>query len=211
MRALGMSMKDAIPSAWIQVLEDWRNRLVPNQIAQFKACKHFVRRHYLLGISATLLAAATSTSLFATLNKDLGMWPRIATAMVSFISALLTSAVTFLQYGSRAEGYRIASAQFGNVRREIDILQRYMPKSREEQIAALQKVSAEIGEISKQAPPILEEYAKRTKSVPSPTVPSPALTGGSGGSGGTNTTGEEVPVTAKVPVTAAPSSTMTDS
>jgi hypothetical protein len=92
------------------------------------------------------------TTVFTNLNKDFNFGARLTVAVVSVLIALLTAAQTFLNYGKRAEACRSVSSQFGNIRREIDILEKFPPSSPQEMEVKLRELNGLITKISSDAP-----------------------------------------------------------
>lgn len=134
------------------MLGDWKQRISAYQTVQYNRAVALDRRHYTLGIPATILAAIAGTTVFANLDKNFSIEARVTVAVVSVLTAVLSATQTFLNYAKRAETYRSVASQLGNIRREIDVLELNVPSSRSELAAALRELNALIAKVSDDAP-----------------------------------------------------------
>lgn len=76
-----------------------------------------------LGIGVAISTAVVSSSLFATLlkkneNTDMSDW----LSLVSLVPVALASMSNFIKYPELAEKHRIAAANFGDIRKEIETI-----------------------------------------------------------------------------------------
>jgi hypothetical protein len=127
-----MSEKPCTRHFYYELLQDWRQRNGAFQEAQYKKAVILEKRHYALGVPATILPAIVGTTIFATLAKDLSLWARLSVAFLSIGAAVFAGLQTFLNYGKRAEHYRSVASQYGTIRREIELLEVDMPASPQE-------------------------------------------------------------------------------
>jgi hypothetical protein len=141
-----------ISDDWYRVLGDWKKRISAYQTSQYEKAVALERRHYALGVPATIFAAIAGTTVFANLNKDFSNEARITVAVFSVLTAALTATQTFMNCAKRAETYRSVASQLGNIRREIDILETQVPPSREGLTAALRQLNTLIAKVSDDAP-----------------------------------------------------------
>jgi hypothetical protein len=137
---------------WTKILSDWKIRISGFQDAQYEQASLLTKRHYQLGIPAIAFAAVAGTTVFANLGKDFSLGARLLVAFVSITTALLAAMQTFLNYGQRAEAHRSISHQFGNLRREIDILEQFPPSTEMGMKNALLEFNRRIEQITKDAP-----------------------------------------------------------
>lgn len=114
----------------------------------FNAEDSWVRRHYWLGIPATVLGAVAGAALIKRA-------PEAATAL-TLLASLLTGLMTFLKPNERAALHRAAASQFLALRndarffREIDLLQ--IPAS--DLASKLQLLSSRRNELNQKSPGI---------------------------------------------------------
>lgn len=115
----------------------------------FNAEDAWVRRHYLLGIPATILAAAAAATVFKS-------QPEVA-SICALLASLLTGLMTFLKPNERAAMHRAAAGQYLALRndarffREIDLLQSERPTELPDRLRVL---SAARNELNQKSPSI---------------------------------------------------------
>ena len=73
-----------IDGEWRRVLQDWKSRVSAYQSAQYTRSVALERRHYLLGVPATIFAAIAGTTVFANLNKEFSTGARVMVAVFVF-------------------------------------------------------------------------------------------------------------------------------
>jgi len=137
---------------WQRVLGDWKERISLFQSEQHKKAVALEKRHYLLGVPATVFAAIAGTTVFANLNKDFSNEARITVAVFSVLTAALTATQTFMNYAKRAEQCRSVASRLGNLRREIDVLETQVPASQSAMAEQLRKLNELIAKVSEDAP-----------------------------------------------------------
>lgn len=125
----------------------------------FNAEEIWMRRHYSLGVPATLLGAIAG----ATLVKSQPEWA----AALALIASLLTGLMTFLKPNERAAVHRAAAAQFLALRnnsrffREIELLQREPEDGLADRLSALAQQRNELNEKSPPIPAHAFKLARR--------------------------------------------------
>jgi len=100
-------------------LTGWRTEARTANVAHLRATDSLNWRNFSLGATAVMLATATGTSVFATLQHNVTLWVRVVVATLIVLSAVLTALQTYMRYGSRAESHQRASRDYGNAVREI--------------------------------------------------------------------------------------------
>jgi hypothetical protein len=85
-----------------------------------KAARRNDKFFYWLGVPAVILSAAVGTSIFATLNAQVGSEFKVILGLVSIAAAILLSLQTFANFGSRAESHRLAGVKYKIVIRELE-------------------------------------------------------------------------------------------
>jgi hypothetical protein len=106
--------------------------------------------------------------VFANLSKDFSTTARLTVAIVSLATAILAAMQTFLNYGKRAETHRAISHQFGTLRREIDVLEKFPPSTDDEMRDKLYEFNSRIADITKDAPLIDVPPEKIAGGLPCP-------------------------------------------
>ena len=108
-----------------EVLHEWYRRAEITQYAHYLSADHFGKRKFWLGGPAVLLATFVGTSVFATMERQPGLWLQIAVGLASVAAALLASLQTFMNYPERAEKHRLAGAKYGALGRELEQLRSF--------------------------------------------------------------------------------------
>ena len=137
---------------WRALLQDWQARVAAYQAAQYRLAATLQRRYYVLALPVTVFAAITGTTAFTNLNRDFSYETRLVVGVGSLAVAVVSALHTFLNYGKRSEICRSISAQLGNARREIDVLQQFPPDVPQEKYAKLRELNETIKKISLDAP-----------------------------------------------------------
>jgi hypothetical protein len=106
-----------------QVLAQWCKGIRIFQVAHLLAAAHYQRLHRLLGVPVTVLTAAVSTSIFATMgegdSKSEGVL-LMAAGIISALTAILSGVNTFLNYAELAAKHQAAGNKYGKLRRRVD-------------------------------------------------------------------------------------------
>lgn len=113
-----MDMDDAVRGLLLR----WRKNCLRSQIGNYDASNWFAKINYWIGIPATVLSAVVATSVFATLQTQAASWAKITVGLLSVIAALLAALQTFLRLGERSSKHRTIAAEYGGIKREIDLL-----------------------------------------------------------------------------------------
>lgn len=113
----------APPTPWtvtvLKLLEDWDKRATASSEAHYALAGRLARRNIQLGVPVVVLTTIIGTSVFATLQKEVGTGWRLAIGVVSVLAAVLASVQTFLRFAERAEQHRAAAENWAAIRREI--------------------------------------------------------------------------------------------
>ena len=103
-----------------ELLHEWYRRAAVTQYAHYLSADHFGKRKLWLGIPAVLLSTFVGTSVFATVERQPGLWIQIGVGFASVVAALLASLQTFMNYAERVEKHRMAGARYGALGRELE-------------------------------------------------------------------------------------------
>lgn len=130
------------------LLEDWYVRVVKNQQAHYLLSSEYRNLHYWLGIPTILFSGVIGSTLL-TSNDN----PTLKTILgtLSLVITCITALQTFLRPSEQAEKHRLAAAQLGGIRREIDKL-RAFPIPKAKQKALLEKIKEQIDKNTQEAP-----------------------------------------------------------
>ncbi|MGH2636979.1 MAG: SLATT domain-containing protein [Actinomycetota bacterium] len=109
-----------------------------------------------LGIPVVILTSFVGTSLFASVNQQVGTNVKIAGGLISVVAAVLASLMTFLRFPERAEKHRVAAARYGALRREMDHVLHTDPAARHPADPFLKHLRDRLDLLGRQSPEIGE-------------------------------------------------------
>ena len=112
-----------------QLLANWERQIEWKQRAHTDASRWITLKNSWVGYPAAALSAIVGTSIFASfLTGSIVPWVQIGTIVLSLSAAVLSAIQTQTRTGflQIADQHRLAAAEYGNLRREIERL-RTMP------------------------------------------------------------------------------------
>lgn len=122
------------------------------QGAYYEAARQPDGRHYWFGIRVVTLTAIVGTAVFASISKSPNKDIQILVGMLSILAAVLSALQTFLRFSARAEKYRVAGANFANIKANIEILQISPPSSPGGYARAMKDIEAAWDKVRKESP-----------------------------------------------------------
>jgi hypothetical protein len=136
------------------LLARWRNRARLNQDQHWEAAKRFQRLHYLVGVPAVALSAIVGTTVFATLQKQVGLRIQLLVGGISLLAAVLAVLQTFLGFSARAEQHKSVAAAYGAIRRRLETLVTLPVELRGDIAETVKLVEIELDNLAKAAPTV---------------------------------------------------------
>ena len=137
------------------LVQDWFRRVRESQRIHYECGTRCSHLGFKLGIPAIVFSTLVGTAVFASLNApDLPIWVKLATGTVSILAAVLTSLQTFLGYPEKADRHRVAGAEYGALRRELEMLKTLPPASEQEIRERLHDIKVRMDKIAKDAPEV---------------------------------------------------------
>jgi hypothetical protein len=103
-----------------RLLSEWQSRATLALVAYNRAASRCRAWDTRLGGFIAVLSAIVGTSVFATLQNDVGTAARIAVGLVSVTAAVVAGVLAFATFSKRAYEYERAARTFGSLRREIE-------------------------------------------------------------------------------------------
>lgn len=137
-----------------KLVTDWFRRVRESQRVHYECGTHFSRRNLHLGIPAIVLSASVGTAVFASLETAAAGHMRIVVGLVSIAAAVLASLQTFLGYAERADRHRTAGAEYGGVRRSLELLKTIPPQSEQELRTILDNIKNRMDDLAKNCPEV---------------------------------------------------------
>jgi hypothetical protein len=115
-----------------------------------------LRTHNWVGALAIIAAAAVSTGFLSTINSSPSNAFKLTGGIVALVAAILSGFQTFYKFADVGEEHRVAAADYGSVRRDLDLfLSRYASRDPNDLPGALRELDAlanQIDELDKRGP-----------------------------------------------------------
>lgn len=114
---------------WVKarpLLMRWLERARTNQLQHYKAAEHYSFLNNVLGIPAVVISGIVGTTVFATLQKQVGLRVQLLVGGISVLAAVLAALQTFLRYPEKAEKHRSVAASYAGLRKQIEAIG-YLP------------------------------------------------------------------------------------
>jgi hypothetical protein len=207
-RAAAPSKPPAPKAAWDDELEgllqSWHRRVAAAEAGHRVMADRMRRRYLMLGVPVVVLTTVVGTSVFASIqDSTVPTWVRVLVGSVSILAAVISSLQTFLRYGMRAEGHRVAAIRYETLRRDMAAVLAIPRASRTEPLRQLDSVRGRMDRYAKESPTIGERewnrqerrfhlskvppdphWARRTVRVPDADAATPVMEPAEGGADG---------------------------
>jgi hypothetical protein len=189
--------------------ESWLRRVAAAESGHRRMSGQMWRRYLALGLPVVVLTTIVGTSVFASLaadeNGNSAASPRVRVLVgtVSLLAAVLSSLQTFLRYGVRSEGHRIAAMRYEALRRDMTKTLAMPPEARGDPVREVDSVRQRLDRYAKESPTIGEHQWKQlerefhlsrvppdprwipdTITIPEPETPDPVTDDPTGGQDG---------------------------
>jgi hypothetical protein len=106
-----------------ELLISWRWEARAANVAHLRATDSLSWRNFVLGGTSAALGAIVGLGIFATLQEGAHhLWVRIVAGGVAFLATGLAALWKYLSYSERVEKHRVASRDYGNIVRQIDLV-----------------------------------------------------------------------------------------
>jgi len=100
--------------------DEWYRRCSAVAVGHYKMAERLASRHHWLSNCAAGLSAIVGTTVFVTLQGQPELWVKVATGLLSVLSAVLAVLATNMGLQDRAERHRIAGARYNAVGRQLE-------------------------------------------------------------------------------------------
>lgn len=140
-----------------RLFEAWLRRVAAAEAGHRRDSDQLRRGSLMLGVPVVVLTTIAGTSVFASLqNGNVPTGVRVFIGTISILAAVLSSLQTFLRFGTRAEGHRIAAFRYETLRREITQVLALPRASRPQPVRELDSVRQRLDRYAKESPTIGE-------------------------------------------------------
>lgn len=104
----------------LTLLEEWLQSLKSLHRGHWDAARAYEQRNFLLGLLATIFAAISGATAFATLAESPSVTVRFFIGLFSLAAATIASLQTYFRSSEQAERHKAAGVKYGALRREIE-------------------------------------------------------------------------------------------
>jgi hypothetical protein len=124
-RTPARSVKETLPGAsWDDEVErlyqSWLRRVAAAEAGHRLMADRMRHRYLFLGVPVVVLTTIVGTSVFASLqDAKVSTTIRVCVGSTSILAAVISSLQTFLRYGMRSEGHRVAAIRYETLRRDM--------------------------------------------------------------------------------------------
>jgi hypothetical protein len=149
------------------MLVRWTTNCKRSQIANYEAAAHYSKRNKCLGIPTVICSSIVGAGIFSNVgnsNADQGV--QILVGFISIFAATLAALQTFLQFGDNAAKCRVAAAEYGALKREIDQL---LVACRSQRLQldenTVSQIRSKMDTLSRDSPSIPEDIWERARTI----------------------------------------------
>lgn len=142
-----------------QLILRWLKRARESQFTHYRMGVIFDRLHLCFGVPVIITTTIVSGSIFAAIQREAAGDIKYWVMGVSLIAVVLSSLQTFLKFSERAEKHRVAAAEYGSIRRRLEIAHVTSPVDK----SVLEKLGDEISALAVRAPAISDSTFDRIK------------------------------------------------
>jgi hypothetical protein len=139
-----------------------------NRAEQYREYAHYARRthyrlsdrraraHQWIGALTIVAAALVSTGFLSTINSSPSNAFKLAGGIIALVAAILSGFQTFYKFAEVGEQHRLAAANYGAVRRDLDLFLARYARQREDEsplaYAELDRLANAIDELDREGP-----------------------------------------------------------
>ncbi len=154
-----------------KLLRRWKRQISKRQQGHARQGRKYGRRHYIIGIPATLLEAVVTVGVLSTFRNcndcdDLksvrcksDQWIRLSIGLLGIIAVSLSALQTFMNYQESSEKHKNAASEFENLYRVIETLLQVPGSVRGDPISTLHSLRDQYTTLVRSSPQLPKEYS----------------------------------------------------
>lgn len=159
--AYSLMAQDTSPD---ELLRKWLGHTTTIQKAHFDMVKSLQRYNLFLGIPVVVISAAVGSSVFAVLQKEIGIEAKVVLAIFSLLASILAALQTLLRFAERLERHRVAGVEYGILKRDIEFALAVPREDALKEQELARTILNRLNALAKDSPPLPE--AKQPTGVP---------------------------------------------
>ena len=141
---------------------DWFRRVRESQKAHYVCANRFSKRNFWLGMPAIALSTIVGTAIFSSLGgMKIPIPLQFIIGCISIFAAVLTSLQTFFGYAERADRHRVAGAEYGAIRRSLELLKTIPAENVEQLKNSLESIKQNMDLLAKETPEVPQDIRKK--------------------------------------------------
>lgn len=154
------------------LIEDWHRKGRQSQKINYTMGNIYLRYHYVIGIMSIIFSTIVSSAFFDQINQGASTTTNMkyVMAVLSILVAILAALQTFFRFAEKSEKYKLISAKYGAVVRQLEYLMSQEEITKDEfkrQITEVRKSMDELTESSLNIPEgVKKKVSKKLNSEP---------------------------------------------
>jgi hypothetical protein len=142
------------------LINDWQARIEINQRAHWVCIERLDRIHFVIGLSAVILSTlAGATLLIGTADP----YVRFTAGVIGVLAAILAGVQTFYNFARRSGMHRAASTQLGQIRHDIEGLEKLPQKYLKSQTEIFLHISDRLIKMEETAPAMEKDVVRQIR------------------------------------------------
>ena len=152
-----------------KLLRRWKRQIDARRKGHIKLSQQYDKRHYLLGVPATVLTTITTTGTLTTFqdcsSNSTGSfwctsaeWIRLAIGIIGIIAVVLTGILTFMNFQKTSQDHKKAADEYESLAGTIDSILSIPRILRGNPVDRLKLIRDQYDGILKEAPTLAEKY-----------------------------------------------------
>jgi hypothetical protein len=135
-----------------QKASDWEKWVEAVRTTHYARADSFRRWNNFIGVAAVVTSTVVSAGILTSVHKNPGFGWTLAGAVLAVIATGLTGIRSYLKLGTLSEQHRKSAANFGEVRRKLEIFLLAHPPDDPASRAELDAIAREIADLERQGP-----------------------------------------------------------
>lgn len=152
-----------------KLLRRWKRQIDARRKGHIKLSQQYDKRHYLLGVPATVLTTITTTGTLTTFQDcssnstrsfwcTSSEWIRLAIGIIGIIAVVLTGILTFMNFQKTSQDHKKAADEYESLAGTIDSILSIPRVLRGNPVDRLKLIRDQYDGILKEAPTLAEKY-----------------------------------------------------
>ncbi|MFT6599274.1 MAG: hypothetical protein ACJATD_000105 [Alloalcanivorax sp.] len=147
----------------------WLRRARESQMTHYEMAEHLSGKGAALGVPVIVVNSIVSVSAFSSLTAEIiPNWSKLVVGFISIVAAIMVSLQTFFKYSERADNHRATAAEYGAIRRDLEMVYVNLSEKKEKEDISIYR--DRLDELSRKAmyvpPSVFEKVQKRLNGKP---------------------------------------------